>query len=163
MEGRKAKEPSEFSGSRSCESTKCNAPWIERDTKYVFTLHDTSSGTRGRALASVTVTASSVTPSGTIAASPNPCVIVPGKADCASYITWSTENVAHAAVYVTAEGNKTIQPREFSGSRSCESTRCSAPWIEAETRYLFTLYDTSSGTRGRALGSVTVTANRSGR
>ena len=97
--------------------------------------------------------------SGVIAAGPNPCVIEPGKSDCASYLTWTTQGVARATVYVTAEGKTNIRPREFSASPSCELTRCPAPWIEPDTKYVFTLYDSSADFPGNALSSVTVTAS----
>lgn len=98
------------------------------------------------------------TASGTIAASPNPCVIAAGQHECTSHITWSTQGVTHARVYVTSEGKRGREEREFGNSRSCESERCRAPWIEKGTQYVFMLYDYSSGNRGRGLASVVVTA-----
>jgi len=91
--------------------------------------------------------------SGTIAANPNPCVIERHQKMCTSSLTWSTQNVRHARVYVVSEGSRGREKSQFSGSRSCES--CKAPWIERRP-YTFTLYDYSRGDRGRALSTVTV-------
>src|SRR5690242_365297 len=96
--------------------------------------------------------------SGRIAATPNPCEIPPGQAVCTSHITWSTEGVTHARVYVSYEGKRGRVEREFGNSRSCETERCRAPWIERGTQYVFTLYDYSSGNRGRSLSEVVVQA-----
>jgi hypothetical protein len=96
-------------------------------------------------------------PSGTISASPNPCTIEPGQKDCTTYLTWSTEGVRHARVYVVTEGSKGREETQFNGGRACE--KCKAPWI-MDHPYTFTLYDYSTGNRGRALGSVTVTAKK---
>ena len=86
--------------------------------------------------------------SGTIAANPNPCVIERHQKMCTSSLTWSTQNVRHARVYVVSEGSRGREESQFSGSRSCES--CKAPWIERRP-YTFTLYDYS---RGRPRPSV---------
>ena len=98
------------------------------------------------------------TASGHIAATPNPCVIPAGQYVCTSHITWSTQGVTHARVYVTAETKRGKEEKEFSTSRACETERCRAPWIEKDTQYVFTLYDYSSGNRGRALSEVVVQA-----
>jgi len=159
-EGKTSSPEKEFGAATSC--AKCGASWIEAGTHYVFTLMDTSAGGRGAELASVTVTAvnaggaRAAGGSGVISAAPNPCRIAPGKFDCATTLTWSTEGVEHARVYVTAEGKKVLPEKEFGSGRACE--KCGASWIEADTRYLFTLYDFSSGSRGRALATVVVTA-----
>jgi hypothetical protein len=92
-------------------------------------------------------------PSGTISANPNPCVIEHHQKMCTTYLTWSTQNVRHARVFVVSEGSKGREESQFSGSHFCES--CRAPWIERRP-YTFTLYDFSRGDRGRALSSVTV-------
>ena len=97
-------------------------------------------------------------PSGIIAAEPNPCRIPPGEKMCTSHITWTTQNVTRAKVFVKSEGRESIKENEFGASLACESRRCRAPWIRPETRYVFKLYDWSRGDRGRELGSVTVTA-----
>ena len=160
-EGSRGREEKEFSASRSCE--KCEAQWIEKTV--TFTLYDYSSGNRGRALGTVTVTAirgsekqgelSGPDASGNISANPNPCVIV-RQSTCTTYVSWSTKGVEHARVYAIAEGSRGREEKEFSASRSCE--KCEAQWIEKTAT--FTLYDYSSGNRGRALGTVTVTAIR---
>ena len=92
-------------------------------------------------------------PSGTISANPNPCVIV-RQSTCTTYVSWSTKGVEHARVYAVAEGSRGREEKEFSASRSCE--KCEAQWIEKTVT--FTLYDYSSGSRGRAMGTVIVTA-----
>jgi len=96
--------------------------------------------------------------SGKIEASPNPCVIERGEKMCASHITWSTHDVKHARVFVKNEGKQGMEEHEFGNGLSCESQKCRAPWIRERTSYTFTLYDYSSGSRGRELASVTVTA-----
>src|SRR5229473_1973441 len=68
-------------------------------------------------------------PSGVINAEPNPCRIKPGEKECTTHLTWTTQNVKHARVMVKSEGKEGEKVREFSGSLSCESQRCPAPWI----------------------------------
>ena len=97
-------------------------------------------------------------PSSMITADPNPCVIVRGASTCTSYITWYTREAADARVFVLAPHTGGTWESEFASSLACESDRCPAPWIKKKTSYVFTLYDYSSGRRGRALASVTVTA-----
>ena len=95
--------------------------------------------------------------SGTIAANPNPCVLAAGP-ECTSYITWSTKGATHARVFLAAPHKTGVRETEFSGSLDCAGEKCPAPWIKKGGKYIFTLYDYSSGSRGRALASVTVTA-----
>jgi hypothetical protein len=165
--GKGQEQEKEFASARSCEGQKCPAGWIEAGTDYEFTLYDYSTESRGAVLASVGVKAVNAPgaavekrASGTINASPNPCRIQPGAAICTTYITWHAEGVEHARVYVAAEGKKTIPEKEFANGRSCEGEKCPASWIEEGDKYVFTLFDTSSGSKGRALASVTVTAGR---
>lgn len=161
-EGRKATPEKEFGSGPACE--RCGASWIEAGTRYLFTLVDFTGGRRGPVLATVTVTAAEGpgprTEHGTggIKASPNPCRIAPGRADCATDLQWFTVGVEHARVYVRAEGRKASAEKEFGTGKACE--RCGASWIEADTRYVFTLYDFTTGSRGRELASVVVTAIR---
>jgi hypothetical protein len=96
-------------------------------------------------------------PSGAIAADPNPCRIERRRSDCTTFITWSTQGVTQAKVFVTAQGPSGTRTHEFGSSTACESTRCSAPWIGRGMTYEFTLYDYSTGRRGPVLASVTVT------
>lgn len=96
--------------------------------------------------------------SGTIAANPNPCVLARRASTCTSYITWSTQGATHAKVFVLGPHKSGPRETEFGSSLACESERCRAPWIKRKNSYVFTLYDYSSGTRGRALASVNVTA-----
>lgn len=129
------------------------APWIPAPPhSAVFTLYDTSSGSRVR-LASVTVTATTnPSASGTISASPNPCIFPAGASLCTTTVTWQTQNASAADVTVLEQpgGAENL----FAGGVSGSST---APWIQGPPRtYAFTLYDVSSGSRVR-LASVTVT------
>ena len=97
--------------------------------------------------------------SGTIAANPNPCRITAGKT-CTSHITWTTQGVTHARVYVVDSHQRGKREQEFGTSLECAGQKCRAPWIEEGNNYVFTLYDYSSGSRGAALSSVTVTGTR---
>lgn len=156
----------EFVSGRACEGQKCPASWIEEGTTYVFTLYDYSTGSRGAVLGSTEVRAAGAPgkaapaagASGTLKVTPNPCRIPAGKKECTVYVTWSAQGVQHAKVYVAGEGVKTIGEREFASSRSCEGQKCPATWIEPNERYTFTLFDTSTGSKVRALANVTVTA-----
>ncbi len=161
-EGKAASAEKEFGSGKAC--AKCGASWIEANTKYVFTLVDFSSGSRGAVLATVTVTAEGGPrpgnrgAKGTISASPNPCLIMPNKNDCTVYLSWTTTGAEHARVYVKAEGAKASPEKEFGTGKAC--AKCGASWIEAGTKYLFTLYDFSTGSQGAALDSIVVTGNR---
>ena len=97
--------------------------------------------------------------SGTIGANPNPCRITTGKA-CTTYITWNTQGATHARVYVFDAHKKEKKEEEFGTSLNCAGQKCRAPWIEQGNEYVFTLYDYSSGSRGAALSSVTVTGTK---
>ncbi|SRR5579872_2698713 len=99
-------------------------------------------------------------PFGVINAEPNPCRIHHGEEMCEVHVTWSTQNVARAKVFVKSEGRDELREREFGASLVCEGHRCRAPWIKPETRYVFKLFDFTRGDRGRELASVTVTAER---
>jgi hypothetical protein len=93
---------------------------------------------------------------GVISAYPNPCEIAPGAHACTTYVSWTTQGVAHARVYVRAEGRGATPDREFGSGRAC--AKCGAKWIAAGARYIFTLIDFSTGARGPDLASVVVTA-----
>ena len=95
--------------------------------------------------------------SGTIAANPNPCTVARGKSVCTSYITWTTQGATRARVYLVDAHKKGREEQEFGTTLDCSGERCRAPWIERGNNYVFTLYDYSSGKRGAALSSVTVT------
>lgn len=170
-EGRRTQKESEFGSSTSCETRRCRAPWISPDTTYTFTLVDFTRGDRGRALASVTVTArdggrrddrrdEGGDAWGEIRAEPNPCRMRRGERECTSMISWRTRGVDRAKVFVTAEGNRREVEHEFSASANCEPGRCPAPWIAPDTTYTFELVDFTRGNRGRALASVTVTGRK---
>jgi subtilase family serine protease len=122
------------------------APWISTN-QYKFVLYslDTNS-----ALSSATVTG--VRPTGTITASPNPCVATSGNS-CAMTITWNTQNVASASVRVSVNGGPESEVgRSVSGS-------VSVPWIIAGGQYKFLLYDLDFGI---LLNAVTVTGRIGG-
>lgn len=95
--------------------------------------------------------------SGVINADPNPCRIPPGQKECVVHITWQAQNATHAKVLVKSEGKEGEKVREFSSSLACSNHQCPAPWIRPDTRYVFRLYDFSTGRLGRELSSVTVT------
>jgi hypothetical protein len=156
-EGPRREVEHEFSTEVSCESRRCRAPWISRDTTYTFQLFDFTRGDRGRLLASITVTAAGDA-WGAISADPNPCRIRRDEQNCTASITWQTRGVERAKVFVTAEGRRREVEHEFSTEANCEPGRCRAPWIAPETRYVFELIDFSRGDRGRVLASVTVRA-----
>jgi len=161
-EGAKGSTPEkEFGTGPAC--AKCGASWIEAGNTYVFTLVDFTEGTRGAVLGTVTVTAvpgkgaPMAREAGTITATPNPCRVAPGKADCTTRLKWETSGAEHARVYVTMEGKNAGPEKEFGTGKAGEQN---APWIEPGTRYKFTLYDWTTGSRGRALASVDVTATK---
>ena len=117
----------------------------------------------GVAVYVVTVQGMAQQPYGTIQADPNPCRIEHERHDCSVSLTWHTEGVERAKVFVTGEGRHPAPERVFSDSRSCdEPGRCMAPWIENDTRYTFQLVDFTHGDRGRVLASVTVSAREGG-
>jgi hypothetical protein len=119
--------------------------WVDRGCRAEFDVSGGGSAQAGQA-------------SGTISADPNPCRIERLRSDCTTFIRWSTRGVTRAKVYVTDNGQRGPREKEFGSTTACESSRCSAPWIARGKRYEFTLYDFSSGRRGQALASVTVTA-----
>ena len=96
-------------------------------------------------------------PSGVINAEPNPCTIRRGEKDCTSFLTWTVQNVSKVKVEVKSEGKEGEKIHVFSTSAACEGKRCPAPWIRPDTRYVFRLYDMSTGSP-RELNLVRVTA-----
>ncbi len=98
-------------------------------------------------------------PTGTISATPNPCLIPSGGLNCTSYITWNTTNVSSARVLVSANnGPESL----FKNQLSCSNQSCPSAFITpAPDFYDFRLYDYSSGFKGQLLDSVRVTAERS--
>jgi hypothetical protein len=157
-EGKHSFVEKEFSTVLNCEGEKCRAPWITDNTKFLFQLVDFSSGSRGKVISSVWVT-SKEDPWGSIRAQGSPCRIGPGRHECEVVLNWEAHGVDQAKVFVSSEGKKSAPEKEFGVGLSCEGN-CRAPWIEADTRYLFQLVDFSHGNKGRVLGSVTVTASK---
>ena len=92
---------------------------------------------------------------GHIFGSPNPCSIQLGQNVCTSNVTWTTENITSARVYVSMNGS----PESLFGSAlTCVDANCPANFITAEPDYyIFSLYDYSSSVRGQLLDSVRVT------
>jgi carboxypeptidase family protein len=97
----------------------------------------------------------SAAPAGTISATPATCTLPAGSSACTSTIKWSTQNAAAAGVWVQDVGvGGSASP--FAGGTSGSSN---APWIQGSPhRYVFTLYNTSSGSRVQ-LAQVTVTGS----
>jgi hypothetical protein len=93
-------------------------------------------------------------PAGVIAATPNVCLASSDSASCSSAITWTTQNVSAARVYVLEDGVEAL----FASALECAGQSCTAPWIRPEHTYQFTLYDYSSGGRGALLAAVAVNA-----
>ncbi len=157
-----------FADVQSCGGTDCPAPWIEANTVYTFTLYNcdaadcSSTGhTNARAIAAVQVRG--IYGSGSISASPNPCVL--SGAHCTTYLTWSTSGISNAQVWVRIGlGPETI----FANGQSCGGTDCPAPWIDGNgDLYIFTLYncDTANCTytsplNAREVANVQITGTK---
>jgi hypothetical protein len=97
---------------------------------------------------------------GRIAANPNPCVVAVNTYTCTTYLSWTVSGAKQARVYVVEHSKQGNPEHQFKNGLVCNATsaKCRAPWIRKGNTYDFTLYDYSSGSRGRALSSVTVTA-----
>jgi hypothetical protein len=128
------------------------APWIGRPpSQYTFRLYDRSAGSR--ALLSQVVVTSTAAASGTISASPNPCLIGAGGL-CSTTISWGTQNAAGVEITVQMPGGPEVL---FAGGPSGSAN---APWIaNSPSHYTFRLYDRSSGSRV-LLSSVSVSGRR---
>lgn len=113
-----------------------------------------ANGATGCVLGPTTVLVTAVA-SGSVAADPNPCLIAQGQNVCTSNITWSTQNVTRAQVFVSLNGG----PESLFGSNlSCVQADCPAGFITEQPDYYdFNLYDYSSGSRGALLDTVRVT------
>ena len=90
---------------------------------------------------------------GSISASPNPCTIYHTQSFCAATVSWTSRGTTAVQIWVSADGRETLFASHGSGRRSME-----AGWIRLMKRYVFKLYDYSSGSRGSLLASTTVTA-----
>jgi hypothetical protein len=99
--------------------------------------------------------------SGTISATPNPCVLAGSV--CTSYLNWNTTGISNAQVWAKIDDGPEAP---FAALPSCASTACPAPWIQGGgLTYTFTLYDCDGATctidghdGARAIASVQVTA-----
>jgi hypothetical protein len=58
---------------------------------------------------------------GTITAEPNPCRIEAGRIHCTTYLSWATEGVRDARVYVKREGRERSPEKEFATRCRCLS------------------------------------------
>jgi hypothetical protein len=100
-------------------------------------------------------------PSGSISASPNPCNSSAGV--CTSYITWTTNRISIAQVWVKIDNGPEVLYKALS---SCAGADCAAPWIQGGGLiYTFTLYDCDAAactytdhSNARVIGSVQVSA-----
>jgi hypothetical protein len=126
------------------------APWIQGPPHlYVFRLYNTSGG--GHTLLATRTVGGF--PTGTITASPNPCVITGGPF-CSSSISWTTAGIGTTQVTVedALGGGEVVF---YNGGAT--GTNIMAPWIQAAPHsYTFRLYATFSG-GPIMLNSVTVT------
>jgi hypothetical protein len=97
---------------------------------------------------------------GKITANPDPCVITVKMYTCTTYLSWTVTGATQARVYVTEHSKQGNPEHQFKNGLACTPTsqKCRAPWIRKGNTYDFTLYDYSTGSRGRALSAVTVTA-----
>lgn len=95
---------------------------------------------------------------GSISASPNPCLIYYGQWYCSTTVSWSTQGASSVQVWVAVDGGGEVL---FAGSGGGGWYSSAANWIQNPSVYVFVLYDYSSGNRGAVLGTSVVTANRS--
>jgi hypothetical protein len=123
-------------------SGSVEVPWIQGPPhRYIFTLFDSSSSQLGP-IAAIEVTGREETgagnSSGTISASPNPCVIEAGSTICSTRTSWSTaDNVEDARVSI-ADIGVSGAPVRFAAGKSGSVV---AQHIEgAPHKYRFTLY-----------------------
>jgi len=127
-------------------SGSVDAPWIQGPPhRYVFILYQGSADSLKPAAAVEVTGNNGKTPSnasGTLSASPNPCVVSSGNT-CAAIIQWNTTtNVIDARVVV-----RDIHKGATMYFASGKSGPAIADFIEAAPhRYLFTLYQLGSGT-----------------
>ena len=93
--------------------------------------------------------------SGTIKASPSSCQVPTGARNCTLSLTWSTQNVTTAQIWVTdVTGADNPVATGLSGTSTLT-------WIEAlPQKYVFHLWDYSKGTRGAELNTVSVAATK---
>ncbi len=112
---------------------------------------------RGTSTVSLTVNGGATgTPSGTLAASPNPCQVAINNPTCTISLTWTTQNVSAAQIWYTA----TIGPE------TPVTSGLNGTWPVAvqalPQQYVFHLWDYSSGSRGAELRTVSVSATGPG-
>jgi hypothetical protein len=106
---------------------------------------------------------------GAITATPNPCPVPGGLWNfCTTYISWTTNQVANAQVWVRVNQGigQTLHGPEvlFFAARSCGGQNCPVPWIFGDGwSYTFTLYDCDGAsctytdhTGAKPLNSVTI-------
>jgi hypothetical protein len=93
---------------------------------------------------------------GSISTSPNPCSITAPATTCTTYVTWTSNNVSSARVYVSINGGA---EQLFSSSLSCSGTSCPYSSIQAGQSYNFILRDNGAGGTLLAQLAQPVTAN----
>ncbi len=122
---------------------------------YTVAVQNGSGATLSNSLG-LTINSATGTPSGTLNASPSTCQVIPPKTTCTISLSWSTKNAGAAQIWVTdALGADKPVTAGLSGTYT-------ATWIEAlPQKYVFHLWDYSSGNRGAELASVAVAATKS--
>ncbi len=123
-----------------------NASEVSGGSSWTWSCAGLNQGGTAQCSASKSGSSSGGSGTGTLHASPNPCSIASGQT-CLSTITWSTTNVSHASVYVTAIG---VAPRSVFATALSGSQNAS--WILATGDY-FELINTDTNV---VLSSVTV-------
>lgn len=117
-----------------------------------------ANGATGCSLGSTVITVAVTKPSGSINADPNPCTILQNQTTCTSNVTWETQNVTSALVFVSLNGGPESL---FGSSLSCSGASCPAGFITAQPDYYdFNLYNYSMGSRGALLDTVRVTGKQ---
>ena len=120
-----------------------------------YTLKATNAAGSVKSSAKVTVGApriSGIISVGTL----NPCAIETGKAACTAEIQWTVKNTNSVKVYRSANGGAATLFATATG----DGSRVAAGIKGSPNRYVFNLYDYSSGRRGKLLDSVTVTGRK---
>jgi hypothetical protein len=122
-----------------------------QNTSGTFIVTESNYGNNCGAWQSVIVTAAPVA-SGTISANPIACTAATTGGSCSTTVTWSSQNLSAAQVWVKVNGEAT--GAQMSGGTSGTNA---VPWIAAGSYYDFVLYDYSSGSKGAQLSVVRVT------
>jgi len=131
--------------------------WIQAlPQHYIFQLWDYSTGARGALLSSVNVSVPSTTgtASGTLKGNPSTCQVTVAGGTCTIALVWTTQNVAAAQISVTDVNG--VEKPVTSGLNGTSTLT----WIQAlPQKYVFHLWDYSSGSRGAELANLPVSAS----